>query len=186
MTVYSSPGIHSKHMLYHFPFINFKKKGRGLFLKDKGKFQAFHWCLHSSLLNHHGGKRGGKKTIANNLLTAILPCLLCAMRTASDSPWQLRSRVSMGASRLRCWWTHTGLSWAEGSEPVASPAKTEEDSRLTWSEVFPLFLLQSMPSTLFPLTNFPFSLSSLSLGPCQFFEKYKGVSFYYLSYIPQN
>lgn len=160
----------------------------GLFLEDKGKFQAFHWCLHSSLLNHHGGKRGEeKKNVAKNLLTAILPCLLCAMRkTASDSPWQLRPRVTMGASTLGCWWTHAGLSWAEGSEAVASQAKTEEDSTLTWSEVFALFLLQSMPSTLFPFTNFPFSLSSLSLGPCQSFEKYSGVRSYNPFYIPQN
>jgi len=36
----------------------------------------------------------------------------------------------MGASTLGCWWTHAGLSWAEGSEAVASQAKTEEDSTL--------------------------------------------------------
>ena len=40
--------------------------------------------------------------------------------------------------------------------------------------------LPSSLYALFPLTNFPFSLSSLSLGPCQFFEKYSGIrSFLY-------
>ena len=175
--------MHCKHIFYHFPFISLKKGEGGLFLEDKGQLQAFHRCLHSSLLNHHGGKRGKeKKNVANTLLTAILPCLLCAIRkTASGSPWQLRPRVTMGASTLRCWWTHTGLSWAEGSEAVASQTKIEEDSSLTLSQVFFVFLLHSMPY--FPWLIF--------LSVCLHFlwdhvNFLKSIQELDLSYIPQN
>lgn len=142
---------------------------------ESSKHSIAEWSLHSGLRHHHGGKKG-KETVAS-LLTATPPCLLwakqknCEWESITADPTCHHGSINAGMLAATL---HSGQYWAQVNESgfSATLARTEEDSSLTRSQVFSIFFPpQPMPSTLLPLTNFPFNLSSLSLGISQVFEE---------------
>ena len=153
------------HFIISIPQIKKKKtkpKNKGLFLEYKGEFQGFHWSLHSSLLYHHGGKRGNK-IVAIFQLPLPPACSALCKKTASNSLLQLTPLVTMGASMLRCWWIHTlgktEQRWLK--KWLLSNANQNwgrEHSNMKSGFPFLVPPQQPMPATLLPLTNFPFSI----------------------------
>lgn len=173
--------MHCKHIFYHFPFISLKKGEGGLFLEDKGQLQAFHRCLHnSSLLNHHGGKRGKEKKKRSEYsfnCHSTLPAL-CYKKNCKWQSMTAEATCHHGSINTEML---VDTHWAKLGRGVWGSGFSNQNWGRQQSDIKSGFLcLPSSLYALFPLTNFPFSLSSLSLGPCQFFEKYSGIrSFLY-------